>query len=99
MYDLRDGSWKKADWVWAGRLIASFAIALIFGFGIFIVLEAARPASGLISFSFLLVEPAAISAFVCFLVDPLGHESRRFYRRMPRLAAPGYDCHCRPHSS
>jgi hypothetical protein len=65
------------------RLIVAVSVALVFAFGVYALLNATRPASGLVSFSFLLVLPAAICAFACYVADPLGTRSRRFYLMIP----------------
>lgn len=65
------------------RIAAAFAVALAFAFGCYALLEAARPSEGLVSVSFLLLLPAAICAFVCYLADPFGTRSRGAYLRVP----------------
>lgn len=47
------------------------------------MLNATRPESGLISFSFLLVVPAAVCAFACYVGDPLATRTSVFYVMMP----------------
>ena len=59
------------------------AVALAFGLGVYALLEAIRPQSGLISFSFLLILPAAISAFVAFIADPWGERRLAQYMLIP----------------
>ncbi|BBD97972.1 SRPBCC family protein [Sphingobium amiense] len=63
----------------SGAVATSVAILL----GVYFLLEAVRPESGLISFSFLLVLPAAICAFATYIGDPLAERSRSFYMTMP----------------
>lgn len=65
------------------RIAAAIAVALAFTLGVYLLLEAARPETGLIGFSFLLILPAAVSAFVCYIADPWKERSRRFYLMMP----------------
>jgi hypothetical protein len=67
----------------AMRVAAAIAVALGFAFGVYALLNAIRPSAGLISFSFLLVLPAAISAFACYVGDPLASRSLRFYLLLP----------------
>ena len=65
------------------RIAAATGAALAFALGCYLLLEAARPDTGLVSFSFLLILPAAVSAFVCYVSDPWGERSLRFYLLMP----------------
>lgn len=64
------------------RIACAFLAALAFAFGIYVLLEATRT-DGLVSFSFLLILPGAICAFVSYVGDPLGERSRRFYFMTP----------------
>ncbi len=65
------------------RIAAAIAVALAFSGGVYLLLEAVEPAGGLIAFSFLLMLPAAVSAFVAYVSDPLGERPRRFYLMVP----------------
>lgn len=65
------------------RIAVAVALALAFGLGVYMLLEAIRPQAGLVSFSFLLILPAAISAFVAYVADPWAERSRRDYWRIP----------------
>src|SRR4051812_27011924 len=65
------------------RIFIAVTVALIFSFGVYVLLNATRPESGLISFSFLLVVPAAVCAFACYVADPLATRPLRFYMLMP----------------
>ncbi len=65
------------------RIVAAIAVALAFALGVYLLLEAVRPELGLISFSFLLILPAAISAFVCYVADPWKERSHRDYLLIP----------------
>ncbi|GGA36445.1 SRPBCC family protein [Sphingomonas psychrolutea] len=65
------------------RVSAAFGFALAFALGVYLLLEAARPDVGLISFSFLLILPAAISAFVAYVADPWKERTRRAYLMVP----------------
>ena len=65
------------------RVFAAFAVALAFALGVYALLSATRPPGGLVSFSFLLILPAAISAFVAWIADPWGTRPRNFYLMIP----------------
>ena len=65
------------------RIAAAVALALAFALGVYLLLEAARPDTGLISFSFLLILPAAISAFVAYVADPWKERSLGQYLMVP----------------
>jgi hypothetical protein len=65
------------------RIAGAVATACAFLVGVYLLLEATRPQGGLVSFSFLLILPAAITAFVTYVGDPLGERGRAFYMGMP----------------
>ena len=65
------------------RIAAAFAVALAFALGVYLLLDAVRPDTGLVSFSFLLVLPAAISAFVAYVADPWKTRTRAAYLLIP----------------
>ncbi len=65
------------------RIAAAFATAFAFALGVYLLLEAVEPNGGVISFSFLLILPAAISAFVAYVADPMGERPWRFYAMVP----------------
>lgn len=67
----------------AVRILAAIGFALAFCLGVYLLIGATQPVSGLVSFSFLLILPAAVSAFVAYVADPWGERSRRFYFMMP----------------
>jgi hypothetical protein len=79
------------------RIVTAIAAALAFALGVYALLQAARPASGLVSFSFLLILPATVSAFVAYVADPWGERrlsryrrlSCRAYRTRPHKSGPG----------
>ena len=54
------------------RLWAAIAFSAAFALAIYVLLQAARPNAGVISFSFLIVLPAAICAFLAYIADPWG---------------------------
>jgi hypothetical protein len=65
------------------RIVIAITLAMAFSFGVYALLEATHPTSGLISFSFLLILPAAISAFVAYVGDPFGKRDESFYLLIP----------------
>ena len=65
------------------RIAAAFAFALAFAWGVYALLQAARPADGTIGFAFLLVLPAAIAAFVAYVADPWKTRSHKAYLLVP----------------
>ena len=60
------------------RIAGAIAFGLAFALGVYLLIEAVDP-SGLISFTFLLILPAAVTAFVTYVGDPLAERSRGFY--------------------
>lgn len=60
------------------RIAGAIAFGLAFALGVYLLIEAVNP-SGLISFTFLLILPAAVTAFVTYVGDPLAERSRGFY--------------------
>jgi len=65
------------------RLFGALSVAAALGLGAYVLLEATRPRNGLVSFSFLLILPAAISAFVAYVADPWRERSLRKYLEVP----------------
>ena len=65
------------------RIVAAIATAAAFALGVYALLDATRPENGLINFAFLLILPAAISAFLAYVADPWGRRSRRQYLMVP----------------
>lgn len=65
------------------RIAVTTALALAFSLGVYLLLEAVRPRGGLISFSFLLVLPAAVSAFVSYVADPWAERRLWTYLLIP----------------
>lgn len=64
------------------RIVSAFAIALAFALGVYLLINAVQP-DALVSFTFLLILPAAISAFVAYVADPFAERSYRFYMMIP----------------
>lgn len=77
--EIDDRDWRMGS----VRIIAAFAAAAILGVGCYWLLEATQPDNGLISFSFLLILPAAVCALACYVADPFGDRDAAFYRAMP----------------
>jgi len=65
------------------RLAAALLAALLLGLAVYALLEAIRPDSGLVSFSFLLVLPAVLSGFIAWAGDPWGDRGLRYYLLVP----------------
>lgn len=62
------------------RVACALAAGLAFCLAVYLLLTAANP-SGLISFSFLVILPAAVTAFILGIADPFRERSRAFYTR------------------
>jgi hypothetical protein len=65
------------------RIAAATGAALAFCLAVYLLLEAVQPDRGLIGFSFLLVLPAAVSAFVAYVADPWRERKLRSYLLIP----------------
>lgn len=65
------------------RILVATAAALTFALGVYLLLDATRPDTGLVSFSFLLVLPAAVCGFVAYVADPWKTRTRRQYLSIP----------------
>jgi hypothetical protein len=65
------------------RILAATAAALAFALGVYLLLDATRPNTGLISFTFLLVLPAAVCGFVAYVADPWKTRTHAQYMRVP----------------
>ena len=65
------------------RIIAAIGAALAFLLGVYFLLELTRPDSGLVGFSFLIILPAAICAFVAYVADPWRERSLSSYLMVP----------------
>jgi len=65
------------------RTLVAFAAAFAFALGVYWMIDAARPDTGLISFTFLLILPVVVSAFIAYVADPWGERSKRFYFMIP----------------
>ncbi|KQN04161.1 SRPBCC family protein [Sphingomonas sp. Leaf25] len=64
------------------RIAGAIGVALIVALGAYLMLEATQPDSGLVSFSFLLLLPAGISAFAGYVSDPLATRSLSHYMKV-----------------
>ncbi|MDG5487473.1 SRPBCC family protein [Sphingomonas sp. BGYR3] len=60
------------------RIAGAFAVALVFALGVYLLLDFTRPGA-LVGFSFLLVLPAAVTAFIAYVGDPHGEKARGWY--------------------
>lgn len=65
------------------RILAALAAGLAFALGVYVLIDAVQPRSGLVSFTFLLILPAVISAFVAYVADPWKERSFGAYIRVP----------------
>jgi hypothetical protein len=65
------------------KVSLGLSAAAAFGLGVYALLEAVRPSSGLVSFSFLLITPAAICAFVAYFADLEGDAPAGRYWSIP----------------
>lgn len=65
------------------RTLAALAAASVIALGVYLLLEATRPDNGLVSFTFLLLLPAAICGLASYLADPWKDRRHRFYLMMP----------------
>ena len=65
------------------RTVVATSVALAFALGVYLLISATQPDNGLVSFTFLLILPAAICAFVAYLADPWRTRSKGFYLLVP----------------
>lgn len=65
------------------KVLLGLAAAAAFALGVYALLEVVRPSSGLVSFSFLLITPAAICAFVAYFADLEGDAPAGRYWSIP----------------
>jgi hypothetical protein len=61
------------------RILAAIGVALVFSLGVYLLVQAVNPDSGVVAFSFLLALPAAVCAFVAYVADPWKTRSHRDY--------------------
>lgn len=64
------------------RILGAFGVALAFALAVYLLLESMR-FNGTISFTFLLLLPACLSAFVCYVSDPWAKRSLGQYMAVP----------------
>lgn len=75
---------NQRDWVDAGpRFAAALALITAFGLGVYFLLDATRPETGLVSFVFLLMLPAVVCAFISYVADPWGRRGLSAYLLIP----------------
>lgn len=67
----------------AVRIVVAVTVALAFSLGVYLILSSVQHVPALISFSFLLVLPAAVSAFIAYVADPFGERPLGFYLAVP----------------
>jgi hypothetical protein len=65
------------------RIVAALAAAAGMSLVVYLLLDTARPSSGLIGFTFLLVLPAALCALAAVIADPWAQRSTGFYVALP----------------
>jgi hypothetical protein len=65
------------------RAVGATVVALAYGIGVYFLLETLRPKSGVVSWAFLIVQPAAICAFIAYTVDIRGRRRRLQYLMVP----------------
>ena len=65
------------------RVLAAFVVAFAFALAIYGLLSAVNPSEGVIGFAFLAVLPAALSAFICYVADPLARKLLGSYLMVP----------------
>ena len=71
------------------RIAGAVAVAVAYALGCYMLVDWVRPDSGVVSVTFALVQPAAICAFLCYILDPLGCKPRRAYLAVPAVSAVG----------
>ncbi len=79
------------DWNGAalGAIARTCAVAALWGVLSYLLVDWARPDSGLVTVSFAVVQPAAICAFIACLADPHARRSVNFYFAIPLFTAFG----------
>jgi hypothetical protein len=65
------------------RIAGAIAVALAYALGVYLLVKAADPVAGLVSFTFLLTLPAAVCGFVAYVADPWKTRSHGAYARVP----------------
>lgn len=65
------------------RILVAGVVVLAFSLGVYLLLESVRPHPGLISFSFLMILPAAICAAFAYMLDDTGSRSLLTYLMIP----------------
>lgn len=65
------------------RLWAAIAFCAAFALAIYLLLQSIRPNGGVIGFAFLIVLPAAMCAFLCYVADPWRTRSHGQYLLIP----------------
>lgn len=65
------------------RILAAFGVALAFALAVYALAALIEPEGGEIAFGFLVVLPAALSAFLCYVTDPLARRRLGQYLIVP----------------
>ena len=65
------------------RVLAAVGLAATYALVCYALIDWTRPESGFALISFLMLQPAAICAFVCYVADPLARRRLRFYLLVP----------------
>ncbi|MCH4892675.1 SRPBCC family protein [Sphingomonas sp. SFZ2018-12] len=68
-----------------GRVLVAFAVAAAFLLGVYVLVQAVQPGFGVVSFTFLLILPAAVTSFICYVGDPLNTRPRKYYHSVPLI--------------
>lgn len=65
------------------HVLKAFGIGLAFALGMYALIEGSGWESGFISFTFLLLLPACVAAFIAWAGDPFAERSRSYYMLVP----------------
>ena len=71
------------------RVLVAIGIAAAYALVCYALIDWTRPDSGFVAISFVIVQPAAICAFVCYVGDPLAQRRRSFYLLVPVVLLAG----------
>jgi hypothetical protein len=74
---------QRSGRAFALRIVAATGLAMAFCLGVYALLEGTSSGRGLVSFTFLLLLPAAICAFVGYVADPWSEKELRSYLMVP----------------
>lgn len=71
------------------RIGAAFGIAAIYALAVYLIIDWVRPDSGFVTFTFALIQPAILCAFIAFVGDPMGRRRLSYYMLVPAVLAAG----------